>query len=145
MTLALDGQFDRAVPVLEHAVAVDQKSAVGNGYLGMILARRGRNSEAIIHLERSLAADPSAGPVDRELGLLYAEETPPRSAKARPLLQRALQAAPDDARLHMAMVNVLWEEEDWNGAAEHYRRAVELEPKRRSTSVEQWLVQHGVW
>jgi len=145
MTLALDGQFDRAVPVLEHAVAVDQKSAVGNGYLGMILARRGRNSEAVIHLERSLAADPSAGPVDRELGLLYAEETPPRSAKARPLLQRALQAAPDDARLHMAMVNVLWEEEDWNGAAEHYRRAVELEPKRRSTSVEQWLVQHGVW
>jgi tetratricopeptide (TPR) repeat protein len=145
MALAEDSQYKNAVPILERLLKVDPDNHIGNGYLGSLMVRSGHREKAMHYFEKSLTTDPGDPIVCGNLATLYATLKPPRLADAQMLLERALKEVPDDPSLHMSMYSVLMEEGDFDGAADHYRKAIAVKPQFRSASVEKKLTDHGVW
>ena len=57
--LMIDDQFQEAEKVLRNTVALDPRAAEAHRLLGILLAEAGRFSEAVSHMEMSLAIDPT--------------------------------------------------------------------------------------
>ncbi|MEO7717326.1 MAG: DUF5107 domain-containing protein, partial [Capsulimonas sp.] len=86
------------IAILEAAIRANPKDAQAPYYLGCLLYDRRRHVEAIGFWERSVAIDPSFSIPWRNLGIGYFNiAADPKSA--RDAYNRAVAAAPDDARL----------------------------------------------
>ncbi|WP_202795991.1 DUF5107 domain-containing protein [Opitutus terrae] len=86
------------IAVLEAASRANQRDARARYYLGNLLYARRRHDEAVALWETSARLDPSFAIVWRNLGLAY-HNALGAPAKARQAYARALQLAPDDARV----------------------------------------------
>jgi predicted Zn-dependent protease len=97
----LGGQFKRAVPILEQAVARESGNAMawtnlGAAYLGNpVLATAEQQDKAIAAFERALACDPAAPHVAYNIGLIYRDRDD--HERAVHWFTRALQANPLDS------------------------------------------------
>lgn len=145
MALTEDGQYVRAKPILERLLRIAPKSHVGNGCMGTIMMQLGSAREAIAYFESAMLSDAEDPVVCGNLAALYLALRPPRTADARVLLQSALRQMPHDPSLHLSMHSVLMKEGDFRGAADHYRRALEIKPSLRSASIEKKLAEQGQW
>jgi tetratricopeptide (TPR) repeat protein len=103
---ARQGSADRCFParleeqaVLEAAIAADARDARARRLRGFWLYDRRRHEEAITHWEVAVRLDPKDAVVWRCLGIAYfnIRHQPTRARRA---YDRAIQAAPKDARLH---------------------------------------------
>lgn len=86
------------IVVLEAAIRANPKDARAPYYLGNLLYDRGRREEAIARWEQAAERDPAYSVVWRNLGIGY-YNIAHDPAKARYAYERAVAAAPDDARL----------------------------------------------
>ena len=86
------------IAVLRHAIAVDPGDARAPYYLGNLLYDRRRHREAITLWEKSARLDPNFSVVWRNLGIGYFNIAK-NPARARAAYERAVAAAPRDARL----------------------------------------------
>ncbi|MBC8010960.1 MAG: tetratricopeptide repeat protein, partial [Burkholderiales bacterium] len=84
--------------VLEAALAADPRDARAAYYLGNLLYDRRRQPEALALWEKSAKLDPTLPTVWRNLGIAYFNIAQ-KPAKARAAYERAVRAAPADARL----------------------------------------------
>lgn len=85
--------------VLESALAADPADARAHRLLGFWLYDRRRHEEAIRHWEAAVRVDEADAVVWRCLGIAYFNIRR-QPARARRAYERAIAAAPDDARLH---------------------------------------------
>ena len=86
------------IAVLEAAMRADPSDARAPYYLGNLLYDRGRQADAIAQWERSVDIDPSYSVAWRNLGIGF-YNVRHDAAKARDAYERAVNAAPSDARL----------------------------------------------
>ena len=86
------------IAVLESAIAADPRDARAPFYLGHLLYDRRRHREAIARWETAVRLEPANAVAWRCLGIGYFNILQ-KPAKARAAYERAVAAAPDDARL----------------------------------------------
>jgi choline-sulfatase len=98
---------------------------------GSALARSGRIKDAIATFERALAIDPSNAAAKANLGTVYllVHDYP----QARAAMEAALRLDPDVSRAHNALGVIAAETGHADEAIEHWKRAVELNPKEWDT------------
>jgi arylsulfatase A-like enzyme/Tfp pilus assembly protein PilF len=98
---------------------------------GAALAQEGRTREAIATFERALAIDPSNAAAKANLGTVYllVRDYP----RARAIMQEALALDPDVSRAHNALGVIAAETHHPDEAIEHWKRAVEINPREWDT------------
>jgi len=92
--------------------------------LGNLLARLGRDPEALERLERSVEIDPGYAEARNEIGLIYLRLDRPDIARRE--LEAGLRARPDLAPLHKNLARVALAEGRTREAVEHLERALSL-------------------
>ncbi len=109
------------IAILEAAMRANPSDARAPYYLGNLLYDRRRHEEAIVLWERSAALDPAFSIVWRNLGIGYFNIRR-QPAKARAAYEKAVAAAPEDARLRFER-DQLWK----RGGVSPARRLRELQ------------------
>jgi len=99
--------------------------------LGAALAQAGRAGPAIAAFERALAIDPTNAAAKANLGTAYLVERD--YPKAEAALREALSLDPDVSRAHNALGVIAVETDRPDEAIEHWKRAVELNPREWDT------------
>ena len=115
--------------------------AAYNAYMKGIATERSAGNmvkflhDSIPHFEEAIRLDPEFGQAYAELANVYialaGEDIPAETAfpKARTLVDRALELAPDSAEAHTARGNLAMQSEgDWALAEQEFRRAIEISP-----------------
>jgi tetratricopeptide (TPR) repeat protein len=95
--------------------------------LGILLVEEGRASEAVEHLQ--FAAEKQPGDFRAAIYLARALAASERIPEARDAYEEALQLKPDDAEAHEAYARLV-AESDPALAAQHLRKALEIDPSR---------------
>jgi tetratricopeptide (TPR) repeat protein len=105
MLAALESSPDYCFPsgpdhfdLLQYALALHPESARLHAYMGTLLYHHRRHEEAVKHWETSADLDPSYGQTWRNLGIAYFNVRHD-AASAKLAFDRAMNAAPEDARL----------------------------------------------
>jgi arylsulfatase A-like enzyme/Tfp pilus assembly protein PilF len=98
---------------------------------GAALAQIGRTQEAIATFNRALALDPSNATAKANLGTVYllVRDYP----RARATMEEALALDPDVSRAHNALGVIAAETGHPDDAIDHWKRAVELNPREWDT------------
>jgi tetratricopeptide (TPR) repeat protein len=121
------GRFADAIPRLETALRLDERSANAHGDLGTALMAQGRFEEALVHLRRAAALAP------RDEGLLFnlgnALGHTSRLDEAAAAYERALILNPDFPDAHVNLAALLMSRGRVKDAVPHFERAAELQPK----------------
>jgi tetratricopeptide (TPR) repeat protein len=110
------------VAILKTAISIRSDDAPANYYLGNLLYDRHRREEAIAHWERAVELNPEMAIAWRNLGIGYFNVRHDPGA-ARDAFERALQSAPDDARILFER-DQLW-------------KRIGISPRQRLTELEQ--------
>jgi len=134
------GHADEALPAFERAISRDAQfvsALVGRGYALLELKREG---EAVTSFEAALKADPSLTDLQARVDVLRFRATQDLLARAktatdagrlddaRAAYEQAIAASPDSAFLYRDLAAVERKAGAPDRAAEHLRRAIELDP-----------------
>jgi Flp pilus assembly protein TadD len=98
---------------------------------GAALAQSGRSGEAEATFDRALAIDPSNAVAKANLGIVYLGRRD--YSRARAVLTESLAVDPDVSLAHNALGVIAAETGHPDEAIEHWKRAVELNPKEWDT------------
>ena len=120
------GRFGEAIPHLEAAVRLDERSAAAHGDLGTALMSQGRHEEALVHLQRATALAPRDENMQFNLG--NGLKAAGRRAEAAAAYTRALAMNPDFADAHVNLGDLLFTGGRTRDALPHFERAVTLRP-----------------
>lgn len=126
------GQFDHAEPLLLRLIGEKPEHADSLTLLGLIAKKRGQPKQQREYYERAVRADPKHVLANTNLASLYQDKGDFHGA--RPMLLRAVEAAPpDDPHLSIAL-DLLGNsfgsiEHDYEREAELHRQAITLDPK----------------
>jgi tetratricopeptide (TPR) repeat protein len=127
------GQLDHAEPLLLRVIGEKPEHADALTLLGLIAMKRERPDQQLAYYERAVRADPKHVLANTNLASLYQDKGDFHAA--RPLLLRAIEAAPqDDPHLPIAL-DLLGNsygtiEHDYEREAELHQQAIALDPKR---------------
>lgn len=127
------GQFDHAEPLLLRVIGEKPEHADALTLLGLIAMKRERPDQQLAYYERAVRADPKHVLANTNLASIYQDKGDFHAA--RPLLLRAIEAAPqDDPHLPIAL-DLLGNsygtiEHDYEREAELHQQAIALDPKR---------------
>jgi tetratricopeptide (TPR) repeat protein len=120
------GRIADAVPHLEAALRLDERSATAHSDLGTALMAQGHIDEALVHLRRATALAP------RDEGMLFnlgnALKHASRIDEAAAAYERALVLNPDFPDAHVNLAALLMSRGRVNEAVGHFARAAELQP-----------------
>jgi predicted CXXCH cytochrome family protein len=124
--LITNGQFARAIEILQRAVAVPPDddallSDLGNAYLHQQLFEKARQS-----LTRALVINPEQPEAENLLGLVAIQKNDPTAAE--PHFRSALRNQPDFAEAHNNLANLLASKGKYEEAQYHFARAVAISP-----------------
>jgi tetratricopeptide (TPR) repeat protein len=112
----------RALPLLEAAARERPRSDVAHANYGTALFKLHRNQEALAELKLAAKLNPANAATQQSLGQVLLEELKPELAAA------AFAAAGQPALAQSLLGDVDEKNGDFKSAAQHYARAVELEP-----------------
>ncbi|PYQ49939.1 MAG: hypothetical protein DMF78_16965 [Acidobacteria bacterium] len=98
---------------------------------GAALVQVGRTEDAVATFDRALAIDPSNASAKANLGTAYLAVRD--YARARTFLEQALALDPDVSQAHNALGVIAAETGHADDAIEHWKRAVELNPREWDT------------
>ncbi len=127
------GQFDYAEPLLLRVIGGQPDNADALTLLGLISMKRERSEQQLDYYERAVRADPNHVLANTNLASMYHHKGD--FHRARPLLVRAIEAAPDDDPHLSIAIDLLGNsygkiEHDYAQEAELHRRAISLDPER---------------
>jgi tetratricopeptide (TPR) repeat protein len=125
-TLIELGDLDPAYQAADHAVTLAPDSPIARGVLGLASLRCGRNTDAIVHLERAVALAPGFTEARANLGIAYA--TADELPRARAALEKTIELEPAMASAHHDLGVVLMRLGEPERAISILQRAVELDP-----------------
>ena len=126
IALATAGRDDQAIPVLKHALELDQKSADAAYQLGLALQRTNAPQEAIPLLQKAADADPKNAEVLTNLGMALCQVQEAKDAV--PILQRAVALAPDNVTAHQNLAAAYIQLSQFDDAISQLRAALKLSP-----------------
>jgi len=95
------------------------------------MMKAGQFNQAIEYLEASVELWPEECAYQSALGWTLFKKTPPEDARAREHLEKALALDDGDASTHIRISVVLKALGEVEKAAEHVRRAKEIDPQAR--------------
>lgn len=121
------GALDQAIEIFQAALEAGRELASAHANLGLALARKGRFKEALQHLRRAVAMDPTDTRTHIMLALVLTETDDYEGA--RRLYQRALTIDPTSVPAHLGLARLLVQVGDLEAAASHYRRVLQSEPR----------------
>jgi tetratricopeptide (TPR) repeat protein len=127
MVLALQGKLDEAQSELRAVVEAHPDFLPAKFDLARVTLQLGNREEAQQLLEDVLAADPAYTEALERYVFLFRDQEQPEVARAA--IQRALEAAPEDAQLHFDAARMLAALRAIDEAIAAARRAVELDPQ----------------
>jgi tetratricopeptide (TPR) repeat protein len=120
------GRFADAVPHLEAALRLDDRSAAAHSDLGTALLAQGRAADALVHFRRAVALAPDDAAMFFNLGNALGKAA--RAAEAAAAYQRALALNPEFADAHVNLGSLLYSRGRVQEALKHFERAVTLMP-----------------
>lgn len=123
--LSAVGKLDDAEKLLRPIVASEPTNANAWMHLGVVLAKTGRQEEAISAYERAIEAQPGLSGAHNNLGLLLLERDPGR---ARGHILQAVQLDNKNARARVSLGNILFREGRGREAIRYYEEALVIEP-----------------
>ena len=130
-TRMTQGDYKAAEQPMLKALALEPKMVKAANNLGLIYEAQNRNAEAEQSYRQAVEwqkDDPHASEQPLlNLGTLLTTEQ--KSAEAMPLLERATQLAPRDAKCHEALARALDQQKQWPHAAAEMEKAVSLDAK----------------
>lgn len=129
------GNREQAKGALRLALAVNPGHLPSHMLLGGIEFADGDPKRAVDHLERFVAARPDQLPARKLLASSYLKLGQPQKARDA-LVEPALEDASADAQVHSLLGAAYMRMGDSRRAAEHYAKAVELDPKAASSRME---------
>jgi Flp pilus assembly protein TadD len=115
-----------AIPHLEAAIRLEDRSAGTYNYLGVALMSQGRMTEALGHFRRAATLDPRDERIHYNIGNALGGMS--RFAEAEAAYGRALSLNPDFPDAHVNLAVLLFSRGRTKDALAHYERAVELRP-----------------
>lgn len=121
------GRYDEAIAIYLELVKALPKNAGLRLNLGMAYAMKGEPTQAIPHLERAVALQPSLVPAWLFIGSSYLEVDQP--AKAIPALEKVLAAEPRNMDARQMLGEALLSAERYASAARHLQRLTADRPK----------------
>jgi tetratricopeptide (TPR) repeat protein len=126
-------QFDHAEPLLHRVIGKDSRHADSLTLLALISMKRQQPELQLSYYERAVEADPRHVLANTNLASMYQDRGDYH--RARPLLERAIEAAaPDDPHLPIALDllgnNYGSIDLDFEKEVELHRRAIALDPRR---------------
>ena len=120
------GRFADAIPHLEAAIRLDERSATGHSDLGTALMAQGRAADGLRHLQRAAALAP------RDESILFnygnALNQASRAGEAAAAYERALAINPDFPDAHVNLGTLLFSRGRIKEALPHFERAAALKP-----------------
>ena len=119
-------RFADAVPPLEAAIRLDERSAGAEDDLGSALLSLGRVNDALMHLRRAAALAPRDERIQFNLGNALNRSSQPEAAAEA--YARAIAINPEFPEPHANLGAVLVEHGRAREALPHFARAVELRP-----------------
>jgi tetratricopeptide (TPR) repeat protein len=120
------GRVADAIPHLEAALRLDERSASAHNDLGTALMSQGRLADALVHFQRAVALAPRNEVMQFNLG--NALRGASRFAEAAAAYERALTLNPDFEDAHLNLGTLLFTLGRVSGALGHFERAAELRP-----------------
>lgn len=120
------GRTADAIPPLQAALRLKDRSASTYSYLGVALMAQGRLADALAHLQRAAALAPRDERMHFNLGNALGGLS--RFAEAEAAYERALALNPEFPDAHVNLGVLLFSRRRVNEAVAHYERAVELSP-----------------
>ncbi len=115
-----------AVPALGGACSRANVESMNQMNQGVALATQKQYVEAVEHLDRATAIDPSNSQAFFNLAIVHMEIR--KFERAKEDLTRAVALSPDSAAYQEKLGTVLIELKDWNGARKSLEKTVEVEP-----------------
>jgi tetratricopeptide (TPR) repeat protein len=110
-----------------HAIAVGQESTIARYDLGLALAKRGNEQEAIENFRRTLEIRPSYVKARQSLGLALQKRG--EFAEALKHLRQVAESSPADPKAQLNLGIVLVSTGNRDEATAHFREALRLDPK----------------
>jgi len=96
-----EGEFDRAIPIIQDILATNPRDLKARNLLGIALSSAGRREEATLQFRKALEIDPAFAPVFKNLALNELALGQYRDAAGH--FQSALKTAPADPVLHFGL------------------------------------------
>ena len=124
--LADAGHDSEAVPVLEHAVELDPKSADAAYQLALVLQRVDRVPDAIDLLKKVVTAEPKNAAALTNLGMGLAQMH--KAVDGIPFLKRAVTIVPDDPTAHQDLAAAYIQVNQIDDAVAELKTAIQLSP-----------------
>ncbi len=123
--LVQEGSIDRAVPILEDLVKRSPLNAEAHLMLGSALSAIPRRNEAVESLLRALELRPNHAPTCNTAGMALARLG--ENDAAYSVFERAVRLDPNIAQPHLHLALILAGRKEFEPAAEHIAKALELE------------------
>jgi Flp pilus assembly protein TadD len=120
------GRFADAIPHLQAAIRLDEKSAGVHNDLATALMQEGRVPEALTHIQRAIALAPNDERMYFTLGSALARAK--RFPEAAVAYERAIAINPDFPEAHVNLGSLLTSRGRPQDALPHFERAAELMP-----------------
>ncbi|RMD61581.1 MAG: tetratricopeptide repeat protein, partial [Planctomycetota bacterium] len=117
-------QFNDVMADLSQALELDPANVAAREIRAALLLQRGRVEDAIAEYAGGLEANPDSE--ELRLGLIHQLEAAERLPDALAAAEDAIQREPDNPRWRVTAGDLASKSGDWSAAAEHYRRAYEL-------------------
>jgi len=118
---------DRAISFFEKALPIDPNPRESHRALGELYFEQGEYSKATEHYQAARAGFPYDA--DLHSNLAMALVSLHRYSEAKAAMEKAIQLKPYNASYEAKLGNILGEQGDRAGAAEHFRRALAIDPK----------------
>lgn len=125
---SMRGEFDRVLPEVDRAVALNPSDTFAIRARGLALLYLGRIDESIATLETARRFDPAYYSADAAFGLALAYYTTKRYPEALAAVNLALARFPREGFMHAMRAATLAQMEELDAAREAAARVVELDP-----------------
>ena len=120
-TYVRQGQFDRAIPLIEEILAATPKNLKARNLLGIALSSAGRTEDAKVQLLKALEIDPNFAPALKNLAMN--ELTLGQYKVAGAHFEQALKATPQDPVIHYGLAEADYALKDFARAVRHYEQS----------------------
>jgi tetratricopeptide (TPR) repeat protein len=126
LELIHNNDFERGIPTLEYAAALDVKNAPLHAFLGQHFFEAGKAILARDYLDRALAADPQNEKARLLLGLSCGDAG--EIERARELLNDSIKSHGESFAARYGLGRLLISEQKWTEALEEFKSALRARP-----------------
>ena len=132
-SLVQQGQFERAIALLEQVVGRSPGDLKARNLIGIALSAAGRRDEANEQFQKAVALDPNFVPALKNLAVN--ELAAGRLEQAAIHFEKVLKSVPVDQACHWGLAEIAFARRDFQRAVDHYEQSGELSLREPSTTI----------